>query len=29
LMFWIIDTHSVGNFSAEQSAVVRANPVVQ
>ncbi len=29
LMFWVIDETSVGHFSAEQSAVVRANPLVQ
>ena len=30
LMFWLIDqTVSVGNFSADQSRVVRANAVVQ
>ncbi len=29
LMFWVIDQTSVGNFSAQQSAVIRANPAVQ
>jgi len=29
LMFWVIDSNSVGRFSDEQSAVMRANPLVQ
>jgi hypothetical protein len=29
LMFWLLQTSSVGNFSAQQAAVVRANPVVR
>ena len=29
LMFWVIDQTSVGIFSAQQAAVMRANPVVQ
>jgi hypothetical protein len=28
LMFWILDSSSVGNFSPQQAAVVRANPLV-
>jgi hypothetical protein len=29
LMFWLIDNTSIGNFSAQQAQIVRANPVVQ
>jgi hypothetical protein len=29
LMFWSLDTTAAGNFSAQQAAVVRANPVVR
>lgn len=29
LMFWLIDSTSKGNFSAEQGKVVRSNPIVQ
>jgi hypothetical protein len=29
LMFWLLDSHSVGNFSTQQGSVARANPVVQ
>jgi hypothetical protein len=29
LMFWIIDSNSVGNVSAQQAQIVRANPVVR
>ncbi len=29
LMFWVLDSTSAGNVSAEQGAVIRANPLVQ
>jgi hypothetical protein len=29
LMFWLIDNGSIGNFSAQQAQIVRANPVVR
>jgi hypothetical protein len=28
LMFWVITSTSVGNVTPEQSAVVRANPLI-